>query len=263
MLELAADEQEYFIEKMKEKVFEGKTPSSDPAITLLIGAPGSGKSSLAKKINNSVSISTDAVIAEYAQTLGIDIRENFYDNEIGKFAARVSGELLNEAVRNKYNIVLDNSSPDTAYLIHKNPPKGYRVSTKVLLVDEYQAALNAIERKMDTDDAYTRSRQQRGSFSSDNVLDVNASFSLDASQEVVDFIQTSVEKNFPIEVYEYGRDKPSFRTGDDFDRFVERLELPSIEQHLERIERLSKRAQTEDDILGLNFLKNKMKSGEM
>lgn len=260
MLELAVDEQQDFIEDLKAKAFAGKTPANNPSITLLIGAPGSGKSSLAQKLDNAVSISTDAIIAQYAKNLGIDIREDFYDQDIGRFAAKASGELLDEAVRNKYNIVLDNSSPQTAYLIHKNPPRGYEIFTKVLLVDEYQAALNAIERKINTNEEYTKSRRLQGYFQSDNVLDVNADFSLKASEEVVDFIQNAVERKFPIEVYEFGKDQPSFKTGDDFDKFVNGLVLPSDEEHLQRIDRLAKKAQTEEDILGLSYLKNKIKT---
>ena len=63
MLELAATSRNILLKNERKKFLALKTPSSDPAITLLIGAPGQ-ENLLGKKINNSVSISTDAVIAE-------------------------------------------------------------------------------------------------------------------------------------------------------------------------------------------------------
>lgn len=77
MIELAEDERQVFTERMVAEALKGKTPSESPTFYALVGAPGSGKSTLASTIDNAVVISSDHVIAEYAKTLGIDIREDF------------------------------------------------------------------------------------------------------------------------------------------------------------------------------------------
>ena len=91
---------------MVAEALKGKTPSESPTFYALVGAPGSGKSTLASTIDNAVVISSDHVIAEYAKTLGIDIREDFCDREVGRFATVVSNEIYKAAVKNKMNIVL-------------------------------------------------------------------------------------------------------------------------------------------------------------
>ena len=68
-------------------------------------------------------------------------RKNFYDNEIGKICGRSERGTLNEAVRNKYNIVLTILRRTRPYLIHKTRRKAIVFPPAVLLVDEYQAAL--------------------------------------------------------------------------------------------------------------------------
>jgi energy-coupling factor transporter ATP-binding protein EcfA2 len=93
MIELAEDERQVFTERMVAEALKGKTPSESPTFYALVGAPGSGKSTLASTIDNAVVISSDHVIAEYAKTLGIDIREDFCDREVGRFATVVSNEI--------------------------------------------------------------------------------------------------------------------------------------------------------------------------
>lgn len=155
MIELAEDERQVFTERMVAEALKGKTPSESPTFYALVGAPGSGKSTLASTIDNAVVISSDHVIAEYAKTLGIDIREDFCDREVGRFATVVSNEIYKAAVKNKMNIVYDTSVLQNTFKMLEHVPKfGYQTKLKIMLVDEYQAAMNVVERKMDNDDAF-------------------------------------------------------------------------------------------------------------
>ncbi len=264
MLELAEDEQQVFTEQMIAQALEGKTPSQNPTFYALIGAPGSGKSTLAAQIDNAVVISSDHIIAEYAKTLGIDIREDFCDSEIGRFATKVSNEIYKAAVRQQMDIVYDTSVLQNSVKMLEHVPKfGYTTKLKVMLVDEYQAALNVVERKMNNDEAYGKHRALREKFGypTGNPLGVKPSVSLNVSAAVMDFVQKAADAGLPMEIYEFGKKEPSFKTGDDFDRFVENLELAPMEQHLERCEKLKRRADhagREDDFMQLMALKREM-----
>lgn len=269
MLELAEDEQIYFFEKMKKMAFEGKTPVEKPVFTALIGAPGSGKSTLAAKIENSVIISADNVIAEYAKELDIDVRErDFLDKDIAKFASNVNKKIITEAIKKQYNITYDTSAiKQTMSMIEWMENKGYKTDIKVMLVDEYQAAMNVAERKADYDDAFTRFKRFRhegAPYPKGNPLHVMPNVSGNVSCAVDDFVQKAVELGFPIEIYEFGKDKPSFKTGDDFDKFIENLQLKPMEEHIERCDKLKDRmlkAGKEDYFMQLELLKKQMSRG--
>lgn len=225
MIELAEDERQVFTERMVAEALKGKTPSESPTFYALVGAPGSGKSTLASTIDNAVVISSDHVIAEYAKTLGIDIREDFCDREVGRFATVVSNEIYKAAVKNKMNIVYDTSVLQNTFKMLEHVPKfGYQTKLKIMLVDEYQAAMNV-------------------------------------SAAVEEFVMQAVERGYPLEIYEFGKKEPSFKTGDDFDRFIESLELIPMERHLERCEKLKRRADNagrEEDFMQLMALKKEM-----
>ena len=245
MIELAEDERQVFTERMVAEALKGKTPSESPTFYALVGAPGSGKSTLASTIDNAVVISSDHVIAEYAKTLGIDIREDFCDREVGRFATVVSNEIYKAAVKNKMNIVYDTSVLQNTFKMLEHVPKfGYQTKLKIMLVDEYQAAMNVVERKMDNDDAFSRHRQLREKFGypSGNPLGVKPSTSMNVSAAVEEFVMQAVER-------------------DDFDRFIESLELIPMERHLERCEKLKRRADNagrEEDFMQLMALKKEM-----
>ncbi len=264
MIELAEDEQQAFTEQMVKEALEGKKPSKNPTFCALIGAPGSGKSTLASTMDNAVVISSDHVIAEYAKTLGIDIREDFCDRDVARFATRVSNEIYKAAVKNKMDIVYDTSVLTNALKTLEHVSKfGYQTKAKVMLVDEYQAAMNVVERKMNNDEAFGKHRALREKFGypSGNPLGVKPSTSLNVSAAVEEFIQQAVDSDFPIEIYEFGKKEPSFKTGDDFDKFIENLKLVPMEEHIERCEQLKKRADREgreDDFLNLLALKQEM-----
>lgn len=53
------------------------------------------------------------------------------------------------------NIVYDTSVLQNTFKMLEHVPKfGYQTKLKIMLVDEYQAAMNVVERKMDNDDAF-------------------------------------------------------------------------------------------------------------
>lgn len=264
MIELAEDERQLFTEQMVAAALKGKTPAENPTFYALVGAPGSGKSTLASTIDNAVVISSDHIIGEYAKTLGIDIREDFCDREVGRFATVVANEIYKAAVKNKMNIVYDTSVLQNTFKMLEHVPKfGYQTKLKVMLVDEYQAAMNVVERKMDNDDAFTRHRRLREKFGypSGNPLGVKPGVSMNVSAAVEEFVVQAVERGYPLEIYEFGKKEPSFKTGDDFDRFIENLELIPMEKHLERCEKLKRRADNagrEEDFMQLMALKREM-----
>ncbi|MBR2034285.1 MAG: hypothetical protein IKA03_06415, partial [Alphaproteobacteria bacterium] len=57
--------QQKFIEQYKQKVLTGKIAEDTPKFVYLLGAKGSGKTTLARKMNNVVLASTDDIIAEF------------------------------------------------------------------------------------------------------------------------------------------------------------------------------------------------------
>ena len=166
--------------------------------------------------------------------------------------------------KNKMNIVYDTSVLQNTFKMLEHVPKfGYQTKLKIMLVDEYQAAMNVVERKMDNDDAFSRHRQLREKFGypSGNPLGVKPSTSMNVSAAVEEFVMQAVERGYPLEIYEFGKKEPSFKTGDDFDRFIESLELIPMERHLERCEKLKRRADNagrEEDFMQLMALKKEM-----
>ena len=176
-------------------------------------------------------ISSDHVIAEYAKTLGIDIREDFCDREVGRFATVVSNEIYKAAVKNKMNIVYDTSVLQNTFKMLEHVPKfGYQLREKF-------------------------------GYPSGNPLGVKPSTSMNVSAAVEEFVMQAVERGYPLEIYEFGKKEPSFKTGDDFDRFIESLELIPMERHLERCEKLKRRADNagrEEDFMQLMALKKEM-----
>lgn len=88
MIELAEDERQVFTERMVAEALKGKTPSESPTFTPWSVRRGRVSPPWRQPLNNAVVISSDHVIAEYAKTLGIDIREDFCDREVGRFCHR-------------------------------------------------------------------------------------------------------------------------------------------------------------------------------
>lgn len=263
MIELAEDEQDIFIERIKNRSLRGKKKSEYPTFTALIGAPGSGKSTFARRnLKNSAIISVDDVLTEYAKTLGIDMRSEFNDQETVRFAGEVCNAVILAAIDKKLDIVYDTANPvNSCKMMEYMEKRGYSVEAKVLLADEYQAALNATERKLDFDEKYMRYKQGMSGHPRGNPLDVSPQCSLNISGGVVQFIEQARKQGITFEIYEFGKDTPSFRNGDNFDNFVENAQVVPTEQNIERCEKLVRRAEKsgkEDGVLNLLALKKEM-----
>lgn len=263
MLELAEDEQEYFIDKLKKKTLIGKKGSEHPVFTAIIGMPGTGKSTLAAKMQNTAVISGDNVMSEYCEMLGIDITEPFVDKEVGRFIDRVNREIIDEAVDRGINIAYDTQSVFRAEdMLEEMRQKGYQVRAKVMLADKYQAALNSVERKLDMDEKFIQYKMgERKRYPKGNTRLGSLEAASDNFERVVNYIKTANAKSYPVEVYEFGKDKPSFKSGEDVGSFFESLDLtPAVDQS-KRAEKLSARAMVlgkEDEVIGLNYLRNRM-----
>jgi len=243
MIGLSEDEQQQFIERMKQKFLSGKSPADgQPVLTILVGAPGSGKSFLAHKINNSVSCSPDDIIAEYLQIMDIDPREDFFDTDLEQFTGKVYDEVVKATIDGKYNFTCDSfKSVDGHEVVTYMSQFGYKADIKVILTDEYQAALNAIKRKLDYDNQYVEYRCNKhlgAKYPQGNPMEVSPSVSIETSDRIAQFVCNAVAEGRQIEIYEFGKTKPSFKTGDDFDKFIESIPLIPISQHIQHCRKL-------------------------
>ena len=93
---------------------------------------------------------------------------------------------------------------------------------------------------------------------------VSPDVSIETSLAVVDFIKRALAKNQQIEIYEYGKTKPSFRTGDDFEKFIDSLKIIPIDEHIKRCQNLHDRAietNHEDYAIQLKWLQQQMQHG--
>lgn len=263
MLELAPDEQEYFTHKMLLKALSGKKPVDNPNFTAIIGMPGTGKSTLASKLKNTVLVSGDYIMGEYCKSLGIDYTEEFVDKEVGRFIEKVNGKIISEARRRDLNIAYDTASvyraDDMLELMSKN---GYNVRAKVMIADKYLAVLNSLDRKLDMDEKFIQyKRGKRKNYPKGNTRLGSLESASDNFERVINYIKAANTKSYSIEVYEFGKDQPSFKSGDNVDKFLENLDLTPAANQSKRAEKLSRRAQVmgkENEIIGLNYLKNRM-----
>lgn len=264
MIELAEDEQQAFIEKMKQKALRLKRPAEHPVFIAMVGTQGAGKSTIARQEKNAVLLASDQIIMEYAKWMNIDISGAFYDKELGLFASRVNNEIYKEAVRRRLNIIYDTSVlSNTRKMLEHAPNFGYTTKVKAVLVDEYQGAMNVVERKMKIDDQYRRYSRERphARYPKGNPFPVSPEQSMISSMAVVEFIEEAMQKGIPLEIYEFGKKEPSFRTGEDFESFIDSLQPVSMAEHLKRCESLARKADDrgrEDDFLNLMALKQEM-----
>ena len=264
MLELAEDEQQIFIENSKRKALNGLKPSGKPTFTLVLGAQGSGKSSLTERFENAAVISPDAYVADYYAAVGIDPRDNPYDHEIGDFAMKVTQAVLTEAVRRKYDIVYDAMSmSDAGRLVGGVKSLGYGVALKAVVNDMYASALNVEERKLKYDENYTAYACGRDAYPGGNPLEVDSNDSIIRSMEMMDFLEKADKKGVKIEVYRTGGKELAFVTGQggDFAAFAKEVAAGDKDKHLERCGKLVRKAMNagkEDAVMRLKRLEREL-----
>ncbi len=160
-------------------------------------------------------------MSEYCEMLGIDITEPFVDKEVGRFIDRVNREIIDEAVDRGINIAYDTQSVFRAEdMLEEMQQKGYQVRAKVMLADKYQAALNSVERKLDMDEKFIQYKMgERKRYPKGNTRLGSLEAASDNFERVVNYIKTANAKSYPVEVYEFGKDKPSFKSGEDVGSF--------------------------------------------
>lgn len=238
--------------------------AAKPEFSVLLGAQGAGKSTLAGSLKNTVVISPDDVIKDYYQACGYDLRENNYTPEIGDFAMKTSFSVLDEAVAKRCNIAYDAMSMNDLGNIFGSVKKfGYGFNIKAVLNDEYTSAMNVEERKLKNNADFAAFKQGRATYPGSNPLEVDSQVSILSSMKLIDFLMKADEKKIKFEVYEPNRDEPSYVSGgrESFCDYLDTVQLPNQESQLKRCDKLIKKAQykgNEDAFLRLKYLKREM-----
>ena len=267
---LADDEKKELAKEYIEKIFEGKEPSDAPELSFIVGGQGSGKSTLAKKSDNSVIISGDDVVLYYAKQTDQDIREVFLDDELKQFAGEVNSEMLKKAVSEDYNVIyetsgIENVSEFVKKMLNLEVKLNHSIKVKAVLNDEYSSALNVEERNLARIEKMTAHRQGKLPFPDINPLTVRAEKSVIDLQRVLDALGEIDKTGLEIEVYEFGKNEPSYvkgKTHKSLENFLSEVELPDMKQNIDRSEELKKKAKEcgdEDAFLRLNALQKEMK----
>lgn len=250
MLELAEDEQEAFIKNYKTKVLTGLKPERVPEFIVLIGTKGIGKSTLAKKQVNAAVISPDDIMAEYWKTVGADTRGEIYDKEVSLFSSKVSNALFNEAVRKNYNVVYDASTGiNTRKLMQRFSGLGYEVKMKAIIGDDMQSQLNVVRRKLRHDRHFSNKKSLKSGIypENENPLQVSMDVSANGAYTVIELLQDADRLGENFEVYEFGKDTPSFvrgKKGGELDKYLEKFvgKLPEPKEYEEECRGLIKEA---------------------
>lgn len=268
MLELAADEQKAFIETYKEKVLTGKTRVEKPKFTCLLGAKGSGKTTLGRKLENTVLVSTDDIIADYFKTMGYDPREYQYDNEERKFFSKVANDVFMGAIHKGYHVAFDTGLTDnTEKMIAIMESKGYQTEIKAILSDDILVQLNVAERKLNFDNNFALYKEGQAPYpDGQNPTQVDLNLASKSAMDVVDFLQDLYKSGGDFEVYEYAKEEPAYDTRQSKQSFEDYLygycnRLPNETSYKERISRLQKEADKQGNegiAMSLCALKNKI-----
>lgn len=264
-MKLSIREQKQFIEDYKRKVVCGKTSVEQPEFVYFIGAKGSGKTTLARKLENTVLISADDVIADYIKVSGEDGRNFVYGQEERNFFAVVANEVFKEAIRNKYNIAYDTGLTDsTEKMIEIMQSKGYRTRISAVITDGVAAQLSVAERKLKYDHDFEDFKEKGADFpEGQNPTLVDLGLAAKSALDVICFLHDCKED---FEVFEIGKDQPVFSSKDrkiTFDEYVDDFcsRIPSDDVYLRRLNRLSKQAEKQNNTLissSLEVLKGKL-----
>ena len=235
--------QQKFIEQYKQKVLTGKIAEDTPKFVYLLGAKGSGKTTLARKMNNVVLASADDIIAEFIKAKGYDGRTYNYGAEESCFFSKVLNEVFEAAIANRYNIVFDTGLTDnTEKLIEKMERRGYKSEIKAILVDDIVAQLNVVARKLEFDNKFTMYKEGKENYPENlNPTQVSIDLAKKSAVDVANFLQELDKTGQNFEVYEYGDDIPSYSTRDSRISFADYLEdfcsrLPEEKSYLGNVD---------------------------
>ena len=254
MIDFSAAEKA-FINKYKRKVFTGVSAKENPDFIYIIGAKGSGKTTLARKLENTVLVSADDVIGNLVKDMGWDADDYGSDPKNRMFLAQVANELFKEAISNKYSIVFDTGLTDnTEKLVNIMNSKCYNIKFKAILADDIMAQLNVASRKLDYDEKLARYKEGKGAFpEGENPTEVDLRLASKSAIDTVKFLQKLYAEGHDFEVYEYGKQSPSYDTRKDkvsFDDYLEDFcsRLPAEDTYRQRLENLQKIAKKSKNV---------------
>ena len=238
-----------FINKYKQKVFAGVRAKEKPDFIYIIGAKGSGKTTLARKLENVVLVSADDIIGNLVKEMGWDADDYGSDPKNRMFLAQMANELFQNAIDNRYSIAFDTGLTDnTEKLVNIMNSKGYDIKFKAILADDIMAQLNVASRKLDYDEKLARYKEGKGDFpEGENPTEVDLRLASKSAIDTVKFLQKLYAQGYDFEVYEYGKSKPSYDTREakvSFDDYLEDFcsRLPAEEIYRQRLENLQNRA---------------------
>ena len=238
-----------FINKYKRRVFARISSEENPEFIYIIGAKGAGKTTLARKLENTVLVSADDIVGNLVKDMGWNA-DNYGDDPKNRlFLAQVANELFKEAINNRYSIAFDTGLTDnTEKLVNIMNGKGYDIKFKAILADDIMAQLNVASRKLDYDEKFARYKEGKGDFpEGENPIEVDLRLASKSAIDTVSFLQKLYAEGYDFEVYEYGKQKPSYDTREAKNSFDDYLEdfcsrLPAEETYRQRLENLQKRA---------------------
>ncbi len=242
MMRLSQTEQRDFVEFCKRKALSGKTAVEEPRFVSLLGAKGAGKTTLGRRLENTVLISADDVICDYFRRLNVDARNYAYDREESRFFTETINEIFVAAIRGRRNIAYDTGLTDnTEELIRRMKQKNYHTEIKAVLVDDIVAQLNVAERKLNFDRRFSDYQKGLGPYPEEmNPTAVGLKLAAKSATDTAEFLMTTDE---PFEVFEYGSDRPAYDSRTAREPFADYLEkfcarLPDKEIYRERLKSL-------------------------
>ncbi len=235
-------EKKKFIQSCVAKALAGKKTVEKPQFISLLGAKGSGKTTLGRKLENTVLVSADDIIGDYFKVHGADARSCVYGDEERRFFTQAVNAVFVAAIRNKFNIAYDTGLTDnTEELIRRMQKKGYESCIKAILADDIAAQLNVVERKLDFDKKFTAYKNGEAPYPDGlNPTMVDMKLAAKSATDTAQFLMNTAEH---FEAYEYGADAPAYDSRTAKQPFAEYLadfcrRLPEPKVYKSRIARL-------------------------
>ncbi len=192
----------------------------------MTGAKGSGKTTLARKLPNTVLASADDIICDYFKAAGVDPRTYEYDDAERAFFARTLNDVFMAAIRNKCNIAYDTGLTDHSEKLMQRMQKfGYDVEIKAMLVNPIEAQLNVAERKLKFDKGFSAYKSGKADYpDGQNPTRVDLALARKSAITAELFLADLDMTGQNFEVWEHGSDMPSYSTDNPQCPFVEYLD---------------------------------------
>lgn len=249
MILLSEEEQKQFLVQCQTKALQGKTGSDNPSFVFLMGAKGSGKTTLARKLPNTVLASADDIICDYFKATGADPRVYEYDDEERAFFTKALNGVFMAAIKNKCNIAYDTGLTDNSEKLMLRMQKfGYNVEIKAMLIAPIEAQLNVIDRKLKFDNNFTDYKSGKTGYpDGQNPTRVDAALAKKSAITAEHFLAELDMAGESFEVWEYGSDEVKYSTKSAQIPFVDYLDdfhnrQPEVNAYKPRINELDHEA---------------------